>query len=48
MFILRKELSETLKPGSSALFVLVRKSTPAKVLDELRGYRRKGLANLPE
>mgnify|MGYP001047647264 CR=1 FL=1 len=43
-----KELSETLRPGSSALFVLVRKSTPDKVLNELRGYRRKGLANLHE
>lgn len=32
-----KELSETLKPGSSALFVLVRKVTTDKVLDELKG-----------
>jgi uncharacterized membrane protein len=32
-----KELAETLKPGSSTLFVLVRKATPDKVLDELRG-----------
>ena len=32
-----KELAETLKPGSSALFVLVRKVTPDKALDELRG-----------
>jgi uncharacterized membrane protein len=32
-----KELADTLKPGSSALFVLVRKATPDKVLDELRG-----------
>jgi uncharacterized membrane protein len=32
-----KELAETMKPGSSTLFVLVRKATPDKVLDELRG-----------
>jgi len=32
-----KELAETMKPGSSTLFVLVRKATPDKVLDELKG-----------
>ncbi|MBZ0185648.1 MAG: DUF1269 domain-containing protein [Candidatus Obscuribacterales bacterium] len=32
-----KELSENLKPGHSALFVLVRKATPDKVLEELQG-----------
>ena len=32
-----KELASHLKPGSSALFVLVRKATPDKVLDELKG-----------
>ena len=32
-----KELAGTLKPGSSALFVLVRKVTSDKVLEELRG-----------
>jgi uncharacterized membrane protein len=32
-----KNLAETFKPGTSALFVLVRKVTPDKVLDELRG-----------
>lgn len=32
-----KELSECLKPGSSALFVLVRKATPDKVIEELQG-----------
>ena len=32
-----KELAETLAPGSSALFVLVRKATPDKVLEELKG-----------
>jgi uncharacterized membrane protein len=33
-----KDLAETLNPGSSALFVLVRKSTPDKVLEELSKY----------
>ena len=32
-----KALAETLAPGSSALFVLVRKATPDKVLEELKG-----------
>lgn len=32
-----RELAATLKPGSSALFVLVRKATPDKVLAELQG-----------
>lgn len=32
-----KQLSETLKPGSSALFVLLRKYTSDKVLEELKG-----------
>jgi len=32
-----KELAATLQPGSSALFVLVRKATPDKVLEELKG-----------
>jgi uncharacterized membrane protein len=32
-----KDLAGTLKPGSSALFVLVRQATPDKVLDELAG-----------
>jgi uncharacterized membrane protein len=32
-----KELAETLSPGSSALFVLCRKATPDKVLEELKG-----------
>jgi uncharacterized membrane protein len=32
-----KELSATLKPGSSVLFVLVRKATPDKVLEEIKG-----------
>ena len=32
-----KELSATMKPGSSVLFVLVRKATPDKVLEEIKG-----------
>jgi uncharacterized membrane protein len=32
-----KELAATMAPGHSALFVLVRKATPDKVLDELKG-----------
>lgn len=32
-----KELTATLHPGSSALFVLVRKTTADKVLEELKG-----------
>jgi uncharacterized membrane protein len=32
-----KELAAALKPGSSALFVLVQKATPDKVLEELAG-----------
>ena len=32
-----KDLAATMSPGSSALFVLVRKSTPDKVLAELQG-----------
>ena len=33
-----KELGQTLTPGSSALFVLVRKMTPDKVVEELTPY----------
>jgi uncharacterized membrane protein len=36
-----KELAETFTPGSSALFVLVRKATPDKVLDQLKGFKGK-------
>ena len=32
-----KELAATMQPGSSALFVLARKATPDKVLDEIKG-----------
>jgi len=34
-----KALGETLKPNSSALFVLVRKVTPDKVLEALKGFK---------
>ena len=33
-----KDLGGTLREGSSALFVLVRKATPDKVLEELKGF----------
>ncbi len=33
-----KELADGLQPNTSVLFVLVRKSTPGKVLDEIKGY----------
>jgi len=36
-----KELSSTLAPGCSALFVLVRKSTPDKVLEALKPFAGK-------
>ena len=36
-----KELAATLTPGSSALFVLVRKATPDKVLEGLKGFKGK-------
>jgi uncharacterized membrane protein len=32
-----KDLAETMSPGSSVLFVLVRKATPDKVLEEIKG-----------
>ena len=32
-----KDLAATMQPNSSALFVLVRKSTPDKVLEEVKG-----------
>jgi uncharacterized membrane protein len=38
-----KELGETFTPGTSALFVLVRKVTPDKVLDALKGFGGKVL-----
>lgn len=36
-----KELGEAFKPGTSALFVLVRKATPDKVLEQLKGFKGK-------
>jgi len=38
-----KELAETLRNDTSALFVLVRKVTPDKVLEELKGFKGKVL-----
>ena len=38
-----KELAETFTPGFSALFVLVRKATPVKVMDELKVFKGKVL-----
>jgi len=32
-----KDLAETMKPGSSVLFALVRSATPDRVVDELKG-----------
>jgi len=32
-----KDLAAAMNPGSSALFVLVRKATPDKVLEEVKG-----------
>ena len=34
-----KELSDALQPGNSALFVLVKKVTPDKVLERLQGFK---------
>jgi uncharacterized membrane protein len=34
-----RSMAETIKPGSSALFILVRKAEPEKVLAELSRYR---------
>ncbi len=36
-----KELADTFRPGSSALFVLVRKATPDKVLEGLKNFKGK-------
>jgi uncharacterized membrane protein len=38
-----KGLAETFTPGTSALFVLVRKATPDKVLEQLKGFKGKVL-----
>jgi len=37
-----KELAASFKPGCSAVFVLVRKSTPDKVLEGLEPFKGKG------
>lgn len=37
-----KDLAQSFKPGSSALFVLVRRSTPDKVLSGLKDFAGKG------
>jgi uncharacterized membrane protein len=37
-----KKLAESFQPGSSALFVLVRKATPDKVLEGLKQFAGKG------
>ncbi len=34
-----RSIGETLQPNTSALFVLIRKVQPEKVLDELKGFR---------
>lgn len=34
-----KEVGNTIQPGNSALFLLVRESTPDKVMDELNKYK---------
>ena len=36
-----KELGETITPGTSALFVLIRKATQDKVLEDLKGFKGK-------
>ncbi len=36
-----KQLAETIRPGTSALFVLVRKATPDKVLERLKDFKGK-------
>jgi uncharacterized membrane protein len=38
-----KELGETRRNSTSAIFVLVRKATPDKVLEELKGFKGKVL-----
>ncbi len=34
-----KEVGETIEPGHSAIFLLIRESTPDRLIDELKGYR---------
>src|SRR5215470_11647713 len=37
-----KDVAQSFKPGSSALFVLIRRMTPDKVLDGLKSFAGKG------
>ena len=37
-----KELAENFKPGCAAVFVLVRKATPDKVIEQLKDFKGKG------
>src|SRR5687767_4394758 len=37
-----KDLAQSFKPGSSALFILLRKATPDKVLEGLKSFAGKG------
>jgi uncharacterized membrane protein len=37
-----REIGQSMQPGSSALFVLVRRATPDKVLDGLKSFTGKG------
>jgi uncharacterized membrane protein len=37
-----KDLAQSFKPGTSALFILLRKATPDKVLDGLKSFAGKG------
>ena len=34
-----REVGETIQPGNSAIFLLIRESTPDRLIDELKGYR---------
>lgn len=34
-----KEVGETIQPGNSAIFLLIREPTPDRLIDELKGYR---------
>ncbi len=34
-----KEVGETIEPGHSAIFLLIRESTPDRLIDELKGYK---------
>lgn len=38
-----REIGDTIEPGTSAIFILVKKSTPDKVLDELSQFEGKVL-----